>query len=49
MAGDREERKKKLKLIRGEGGRALNKIICFNCRQTIRWYPCPRCKKSRPT
>ena len=47
MADDKK-RPKRFKLIKGEGGPALNKIICFNCRGTIRWYPCPRCKK-RPT
>lgn len=46
--GEREDRKKRLKLVKGEGGPATNKIICFHCRQTIRWYPCPRCRK-RPT
>ena len=51
MAGDQEKpkkTKKHLTLHQGQGGRAVNKIICFNCRNTIRWYPCPRCKK-KPT
>jgi hypothetical protein len=39
--------KRPLKLIKGEGKGTpnANKIVCFNCRHTIRWYPCPRCKK----
>jgi hypothetical protein len=45
---ERAKRKKGMKVIKGEGGSALNKIICFNCQKNIRWYPCPRCQK-RPT
>lgn len=41
MADDKKP--KRLKVIKGDGGPALNKITCIKCRKTIRWYPCPRC------
>jgi len=42
--GEREDRKKRLKLVQGGGGKGA-KIICIYCRKPIRWYPCPWCRK----